>query len=375
MEERTTYVGLDVHKKMINVALLRPGTREPVTWDVPNEPEAIRRFTRKLARLTDGPVACCYEAGPCGYVLQRQLRRRQVACQVIAPSLIPRKPGARLKTNRRDARKLAELHRAGLLTEVAPPAEAEEAVRDLCRACTAAQRDLLRCRHRLSTFLLRRGLRYTAGRSAWTHTHRRWLRQLPVGHATDRVVFDDALLAIEQLEARVGELDVRVAALAAQAPYRTPVGWLRCFRGIDTLTALIVVAELFDIRRFPRARGLMGFLGMIPSEDSSGDTVRHGRITKMGNRHLRRVLIEAAWHYRHRAAVGPTLRRRRAGQPARVIALADQAQQRLCRRFTVLSFHRKPAPNVAVAVARELAGFLWAVLHEGPEPAPVRGTR
>ena len=196
-----------------------------------------------------------------------------------------------------------------------------------------------------------------------------------VGHATDRVVFDDALLAIEQLEARVGEFDVRVAALAAQAPYRTPVGWLRCFRGIDTLTALIVVAELFDIRRFPRARGLMGFLGMIPSEDSSGDTVRHGRITKMGNRHLRRVLIEAAWHYRHRAAVGPTLRRRRAGQPARVIALADQAQQRLCRRFTVLSFHRKPAPKVAVAVARELAGFLWAVLHEGPEPAPVRGTR
>ena len=192
MEERTTYVGLDVHKKMINVALLRPGTRNPVTWDVPNEPEAVRRFTRKLARLTDGPVECCYEAGPCGYVLQRQLHSRRVGCPVIAPSLIPRKPGARIKTNRRDARKLAKLHRAGLLAEVAPPNEAEEAVRDLCLARTAANKDLLRCRQRLGTFLLRRSIRYTAGKRAWTHMYRRWLDTLRFAHAADQYIFDDA---------------------------------------------------------------------------------------------------------------------------------------------------------------------------------------
>ena len=305
-------------------------------------------------------------------MLQRQLQRGRIDCQVVAPSLIPRKPGERVKTNRRDARKLAELHRAALLTEVAPPTEAEEAVRDLCRARTAANKDLLRCRHRLTTFLLRRGVRYTAGKHAWTHTYRRGLRPLRFAHGADQYVFDDALLAIDQLEARVAGFDAQVTALAEQDPYRTPVGWLRCFRGIDTLTALIVVAELFDIRRFPRARGVMGFLGMIPSEHSSGETVRHGRITKMGNRHLRRILIEVAWHYRHRPAVGPTLRRRRQGQPARVIAIADQAQHRLYRRFTRLQCHRKVGPKVAVAVARELAGFLWAALHEGPEPAPVR---
>lgn len=374
MEERTTYVGLDVHKKMIHVALLRPGTREPLTWAVPQEPEAVRRFKQTLERTTAGPVQCCDEAGPCGYVLPRQLRSRRVGCQVVAPSLIPHTPGERIKTNRRDARKLAELHRAGLLTEVVPPSPAEEAVRDLCRARTAATKDLLRCRHRLTKFLLRRGVRDT-GRRAWTHTHRRWLHQLAFVHAADQVVFDDALLAIAQLEARVGEFDAHVTQVAGQEPYRTPVGWLRCFRGVDTLTALIIVVELHDLRRFPRARQLMAFLGMVPSEASSGEDVRHGRITKTGNAHLRRVLVEAAWHYRHRPTVGLTLRRRRQGQPARVIALADHAQQRLCRRFTALTFHRKPAPKVAVAVARELTGFLWATLRQAPAPAAPGASR
>ena len=164
-----------------------------------------------------------------------------------------------------------------------------------------------------------------------------------------------------------------MTALAPGEPYRTPVGWFRCFRSIDTLTALIIVAELFDIRRFLTARGLMGFLGMIASEHSTGETVRHGRITKMGNPHLRRILVEVAWHYRHRPHIGSVLRTRRHGQPARVIALADQAQQRLCRKVTALTFRGKVRPKVAMAVPRELAGFLWAALHEGPDPAPVRG--
>ena len=198
-------------------------------------------------------------------MLQRQLRSRRVGCQVIAPSLTACKPGERIKTNRRDARKLVELHRAGLLIEVVPPSEAEEVVRDLCLARTAANKDLLRCRHRLTTFLLRRGVRYTAGKRAWTHTHRRWLRQLTFVHAADQCVFDDVLLAIDQLKARVATFDTEVTDIAAQKPDRAPGGWLRCFRDIDTLTALIIVAEPHDIRLFPRARGHMGFLSMIPS--------------------------------------------------------------------------------------------------------------
>lgn len=363
MGEGITYVGLDVHKQMINVAMLRPGMRSPVTWEVAHQDSAVRRLGRQLAREAPGAVCCGYEAGPCGYGLQRQLQSQQIPCQVVAPSLIPRKPGERIKTNRRDARKLAELLRAGLLTEVVPPSEADEAVRDLCRAREDAKEDLHRNRRRLSSFLLRRGRRYTAGRRAWTHTHRRWLRQVRFAEAADQLIFDDYLLAIEQLEARLSELEARIGAIADTTPYRAPVGWLRCFRGIDTLTALTVVAELQDVRRFHRPRELMAFLGLVPSEASSGDDVRHGGITKTGNRHVRRVLVEAAWHYRHRPGVGPLLRRRRQGQPARVIALADRAQQRLCRRFTWLTFHRKPAPKAVVAVARELAGFLWVALH------------
>jgi transposase len=289
------------------------------------------------------------------------MTRPRVQCQVIAPALIPRKPGERIKTNRRDARKLAELHRAGLLTEVRPPTPEDEAVRDLCRARDDAREDLQRARHRLGKLLLRRGLHFS-GRN-WTNAHRAWIASVAWTHAPERVVVDDYLLAIDHLEARLIELDARLAEIAETAPYREHVNWLRCFRGIDTLTAMLILAELHDFRRFQAPRALMAYLGLVPGEDSSGEKHRRGRITRTGNTLVRRVLVEAAWHYQHRPTVGVALAKRRKGQPTRVIAIADKAQQRLCRRFRRLAEQHKPAPKIAVAIARELAGFLWAALQ------------
>lgn len=361
MKHVTTYVGIDAHKKDLFMAMLVGRQATAVSWKTPNEPAAVRRLLKKLEREAPGPVHVFYEAGPCGYALQRKLTTTRVRCDVVAPALIPRKPGERVKTNRRDARKLAELGRAGLLTEVQPPTPDEEAVRDLARARDDARDDLQRCRHRLSKLLLRRGLHY-AGRN-WTRAHREWIESLTWTHVAERAVVDDYLLAIDHTEARLIELDVRLAEIAETAPYKEPVGWLRCFRGIDTLTAILILAELHDVRRFPSAPALMAYLGLVPGEHSSGEKHRRGRITRTGNTLVRRLLVEVAWHYQHRPGIGVALARRRHGQPRRVIAVADKAQQRLCRRFRKLTAEHKPAPKIVVAIARELAGFLWAVLQ------------
>jgi transposase len=362
MTDVITYVGIDAHKKDLYIAMLVGTQATPVAWQVANEANAVRRMVRKLEREAPGPVQAFYEAGPCGYALQRQLTTARVHCDVVAPALIPRKPGERVKTNRRDARKLVELGRAGLLTAVRPPTPEDEAVRDLCRARDDAREDLQRGRHRLSKFLLRRGLPYTAGRH-WTQAHRRWIASLTWPHAAERAVVEDYLLAIDQTAARLKELDQRLIEVAATEAYRERVGWLRCFRGIDTLTAMLILGELHDFRRFPSPRALMAYLGLVPSEDSSGEQHCRGRITGTGNTLVRRLLVESGWHYQHRPSVGPALARRRKGQPARVIAIADKAQQRLCRRFRLLAVRHKPGPKIVVAIARELAGFLWAALQ------------
>jgi transposase len=368
MKNVTTYVGIDAHKKDLFVAMLTGTQTTPVTWQLANEPQAVRRLVRKLERENSGPVRVFYEAGPCGYARQRQVTTARVSCDVVAPALIPRKPGERVKTNRRDARKLVELGRAGLLTAVQPPTPEDEAVRDLARARDDAREDLQRCRHRLGKLLLRRGLHF-AGKN-WSRAHRRWIDTLAWAHAAERAVVDDYLLAVDQLEARLTELDERLGETAQTEPYREPVAWLRCFRGIDTLTAMLILAELHDFRRFASAPALMAYLGLVPGEDSSGEKHRRGRITRTGNALVRRLLVETAWHYQHRPSVGVALTRRRKGQPARVIATADKAQQRLCRRFRKLAAEHKPAPKIAVAIARELAGFLWAALQ--PAPAAVK---
>jgi len=362
MGEGITFVGLDAHKVAINVAVLLPGETKPVEWQVANEKTAVRRMVRKVQRQAPGEVRFCYEAGPCGYALQRWIREDGAICVVIAPSLIPRKSGDRIKTDRRDARKLAELLRAGLLTEVYPPTEADEAVRDLCRAREDARQDLVRGRHRVSKLLLRRGWLWSQGKRAWTNGHRLWLRSLRFEHDSDQAVLEDYLLGIEQLEERLKGLEARITQVSQEAPYAEPAGALRCFRGIDTITAMGIVSELHGFFRFESARGLMAYLGLVPSEHSSGSRRRQGSITAAGNSHVRRLLIEASWHYYHRPSVR-TLRLRREGQPPWVVALADRAMSRLHRRFHGMLAKGKPRQKAAVAVARELTGFVWAALR------------
>lgn len=361
MSEPITYVGIDAHARELQVAMLIGQAEQPISWTSPTEPLALERLRRRLERAAPGRIECCYEAGPSGYALQRRLTGGRVACCVIAPSLVPRKPGDRVKTNRRDARKLAGLLRAGLLTTVHPPTEDEEAVRDLGRARDDARRDLMRCRHRLARLLLRRGRLYH-GRN-WSKAHTAWLNQLTWPHPADRHVLTDYRCAIAQLEARLAESDRLLTELAQTPPYAAPVAALRCFRGIDTISAMLLVSELHDIHRFPHPRALMAFTGLVPSEASTGDHRRLGAITKTGNSQVRRVLIEAAWHYRHEPRPSPTLRQRRAGQPGALIAIATTAEQRLCRRYRRLLARQKPTPLVTTAVARELAGFVWAALH------------
>jgi transposase len=356
-------VGMDAHKNSIKVAGFIPGQTESIEWTEDTTPEAIRRLSRRLQRLAPGEVRCCYEAGPTGYALQRQLRAAGIGCTVIAPSMTPVQPGSRIKTDRRDARKLAELFRAGLLTEVHPPSESDEALRDLCRCRDDVRVDLLRARHRLGKFLLRRHCIYRQTKHHWGTRHWAWLEELRFDDPVSQATFDSYLLAVQQLGERQHQLDQRLAEFGGQEPYREPVGWLRCFKGIDTVTAVCLVAELHDFRRFRSARELMSYVGLVPSECSSGERERRGGITKTGNRHVRRLLVEAAWHHRHRSALSVPLKRRREGQPARVLAIADRAQERLCARYRRMSLRGKVAPKTIVAMARELTGYLWAVLH------------
>jgi transposase len=360
-----TWVGMDAHKETIELAKM-VGTASVIeSWRIEYTPQAVRRLARRLRREAgDGEIRCCYEAGPVGFTLKRLLEDsgQGIVCEVIAPSLIPVKPGDRVKTDRRDARKLVQLFRACTLTEVHPPSPEQEAVRDLCRCREAAKQDLLRARHRLSKFLLRRGWIWRDG-PAWTRRHGEWIRKLEMSHPADRQVLDSYHLSIEQILQRVSDLEQAIAEAGRQEPYRAAVGALRCYRGIDTITAVTIAAEIHDVDRFPTARELMAYLGLVPSENSSGGKIHRGRITKAGNAHVRRVLVEAAWNQQHKPAVGIKLRTRRQGQPGWAIRHADRAMRHLYHRYTRMLHRGKPRGTIAVAVARELAGFVWSTLR------------
>jgi transposase len=363
MENSTTHVALDDSKRRIVAGILRPGATEPELRELPNDPHHIRRLFERLKR--EGPVVACYEAGVSGYDLYRQLIALGVPCQVIAPALTPRRPGQRVKTDRRDAAKQVRLFRAGELTPIRVPDEAEEAVRDLVRCRDDVRGDVVRWRHRLLKLLARHGRVYHAGKN-WSQRHWTWIRAQGFAHPALARTFEATLFALEQALARQAALDQELAAIAERAPYREPVGWLRCFRGIDTLSAMILLAEIIDFHRFHRPRQLMAYLGLVPSEYSSGDVQRRGALTKAGNTHARRVLVEAAWHYRHRPQLGPTLAARSAGQPPAMLAEAWRAQQRLHRRYRHLVGHGKRPPVAVTAIARELVGFLWAAMTPRP---------
>ncbi len=363
MEKGTTYVALDDSKRKIVAGILRPDVTQPELREIPNEPHHVRRLFERLKR--EGAVVACYEAGVSGYDLYRQITALGVACQVMAPALTPRRPGQRIKTDRRDAAKLVRLFRAGELTPIHVPDEREEGARDLLRCRDDVRRDVLRWRHRVLKLLARHGRLYVGGRN-WSQGHWRWIREQGFAVPALQRAFEASLFALEQALARQTELDKEIIALADTEPYRTPVGWLRCFRGIDTLSAMILVVEIVDFQRFHRPRALMAYLGLVPSEYSSGDKERRGALTKAGNGHARGVLVEAAWHYRHRPTTGGAVARRSQGQPRAIIDQASRAQQRLHRRYRHLVGHGKRTPVAVAAVARELVGFLWAAMtgHE-----------
>lgn len=367
VDENIIWVGLDAHKAFINVAVL--GTGVPwVEWRIEHTRPKVKKLAQKLVRIAKGrEVRVCYEAGPCGWALKRLLEdAAPLVCEVIAPSLIPVKPGDRVKTDQRDAQKLAEYLRAGLLTEVMPPTEGQEAVRDLVRQRDASVTDLVRARHRLGKFLLRRHLSY-GGRN-WTQEHMGWINTLKMDNTVDQLVLRDLFREVEHQRQRKALLTEALEELATHKPYAEPVGYLRCFRGINTVLAMTIVAELFDFERFDSAKKLMGYLGLTPSEHTSG-VIRRGGITKTGPRRPRTALIEAAQHSMRPIRIGPALRARRSNQPPEVIALADRAMERQHRLYWRLNARGKPRNVAVTACARELAGFIWAVLHSKPSLA------
>jgi transposase len=361
MLKSTLIIAFDQHAATTVAAVLLPGHRAPALHSLTSDIPTIWRFVERMRR--QGPIACCYEAGPCGFELQRALTGREIPCDVIAPALIPRRPGDRIKTDRRDAAQLAILYRAGALTAIHIPTEQEEAARDLLRCREDIRADLLRARHRLSKFLLRHGRRFTATK-AWSKRHATWLRAQHWPMAALEHTHQAYLRTVDEASARLATVEQDLRALLDLEPLRARVQRLRCFRGINDLTALTIAAELGDPRRFPTAPSTMAYVGLVPSEHSSGAKRAHGAITKTGNAHLRRVLVEAAWHYRHRPFVGRALQRRQRGAPPPVIAHAWTAQQRLHRRYHRFAARGKPSQQIITAVARELTGFVWAALTQ-----------
>ena len=361
--ESTPLIAFDQHAATTVAAVLLPGQRTAALHTLSSDNSTILRFVTRRQREV-GDVRCCYEAGPCGFELQRAMTAAGIPCEVIAPALIPRRAGDRIKTDRRDAGQLAVLYRAGALTAIHVPTDQEEAVRDLLRCREDIRTDLLRARHRLSKFLLRHGRRYTATKSTWSLRHHVWLRAQTWPLPALTQTHEAYLRAVDEAVARLRTVEEQLRQLVTLEPLRSRVQRLRCFRGMDDLTALTIAAELGDARRFPSARGLMAYVGLIPSEHSSGTKRARGAITKTGNAHVRRVLVEAAWHYRHHPFIGKQLRRRQAGASPTALIPAWRAQQRLYRRYQRLAARGKPKQHVVTAIASELTGFVWATLTQ-----------
>ena len=368
MMQSTLFVGIDLHQDSVALAVLPEGASEcEEPRQLPHDLGKLRKFFARLQKR--GTVRACYEASGCGYVLHRALESWGVACEVIAPSLIPKRSGDRRKTDKRDAVKLARYYRAGELTAIRIPDEAEEQVRSLVRCRETFTREILKSRHYVLKLLLSRGHVYRTGKN-WTQAHWAWLRKVELGGA-DKITLQTYLELLEFKLVQRDTLDQEIETIAFADPYREPVGHLRCMRGIDTLTAMVLICEIGDVRRFASPRQLMGYLGLTVSEMSSGGTERRGGITKAGNARARRILIEAAWHYRHPPRSSLGLRKRQQGQPSAVVAHAWRAQKRLHKKFEALVYRMAPSKAV-VAVARELVGFVWAILQNDPAALQLR---
>lgn len=355
------FIGLDVHAETIAVAVAEVGGEVRSLGTIPNRPESVRRLVGKLGKPAS--LRVCYEAGPTGYVLCWQLTELGVHCEVVAPTLVPVKAGDRVKTDRRDAEKLSRCYRAGDLTAVWVPDVAHEALRDLVRARLAAKRDQLRARHRLGKFLLRQGRRAPEGTTAWTGKYLAWVKQQRFEQSAQEATLLDYLHEVEHAAARIVRLEraIDVAVEAMPEKLREVIAGLHSLRGVAKILAVTLVAELGQISRFDHARQLMGYAGIVSREHSSGQSVRRGSISKAGNAHLRRIVTEAAWSYRHRPNIGTTLAARQGGSSEAVKAIAWHAQHRLHGRYRALLAKGKNKQKVVTAVGRELLGFIWAI--------------
>lgn len=359
----TRFVALDVHKETIVVAVADLDFADPVDYGaISNRPEEIRKLMRRLG--SPNQLLFCYEAGPCGYGVYRQLTAMGARCQVVAPSLIPRRPGDRVKTDRRDARNLARLLRSGDLTSVWVPDEEHESLRDLVRAREDARVDRQRKRQQLGKCLLRWGVYPPAGVRSWTLRYRRWLEGLRWEHPSQGVVFREYLYGLDEASSRLLRLEQQLEVAAGASDHAVVLQALQALRGVKLVTAATLVAELGDITRFDSPVQLMGYAGLVPREHSSGERQRRGQITKTGNARLRRIVVEASWHYRHPPRVSKALCERQESVPQRVRDLSWKAQQRLNRKYHRLLKRGKPSQKAVVAVARELLGFVWAIAHE-----------
>ena len=360
MAQVRSWVGLDVHASKVLAASMDSETGEMIVRRLPGVTAEVVAFCAGLP----GPVRVAYEAGPTGFGLARALQAAGVGCVIAAPGKIERPATDRVKTDRRDAERLLRLLMIGGLHPVRVPTLTEEGLRDLVRAREDVRGDLMRARHRLSKLLLRHDVRFEDTGGAWTQRHRQWLGAVDLGHRGAQATLLDYVGAIDTLLVRRATLEATIDELVPGSPWADTVARLRCLRGIDTLSAVGLCAEVGDFARFQRAAHIMSFLGLVPSEHSSGQTRRQGAITKSGSGHGRRLLVEAAWHYRRSPAKGQALKRRQTGQPAHVLAISWTAQQRLHRTWQRLDNERgKRRTIVAVAVARELAGFCWAVAN------------
>lgn len=360
MQDITKFIGLDVSKDSIAVGIADAGREAPRYFgEIPHTPEAVRKLISKVGKATE--IEACYEAGPTGYGLQRLLTQLGVKCIVVAPSLIPTRPGERIKTDRRDALRLAQLFRAGELTPVHIPTEEDEAIRDLVRAREDAKEDLLRARHRLSKFLLRHDVKTPIKMTKWKTQHKKWLSAQKFNQPYLQITFQEYLHTIDEIELRIQRLETEIHEFATNSPHTPLIEALQTLKGIKEVTAVTLVAEIGDFRRFANARDIMGYTGLVPSEHSSGVTRRQGGITKSGNAHIRRVLVEAAWSYRYQPALKGDVRKRQEGQPSTIQQISWKAQNRLHRKYVRLISKGKPANKVVTGVARELAGFIWAI--------------